>query len=305
MDSEVQFKADVHEEDERDDFEEVVSAPPTPITQRDMDVIIRGWEEKFQRMLECLAEVQRTSERASSDICLVNHEARAQAEEHDRRLADFLRQLENARTPAKLRSSALRASTPKVRPEFDFDESPVGRDEVPQPELHSLPHTRSARTEDYDSIETHMGSARNTLPHTESARTAETTDAFGDTRNTLPHIESARTVDIADAFGDAHNTLPHTSSARTEEPPRFRDTRFRLDEQPTHEDDRKNSEDLHQHSYHPGHTLSFARQSTSPKVPTFDGTNTAQFRRGLYNLRPSRAIRAGQQENGWSAWSPP
>ena len=291
MDSEVQFKADVHEEDERDDFEEVVSAPPTPITQRDMDVIIRGWEEKFQRMLECLAEVQRTSERASSDICLVNHEARAQAEEHDRRLADFLRQLENARTPAKLRSSALRASTPKVRPEFDFDESPVGRDEVPQPELHSLPHTRSARTEDYDSIETHMGSARNTLPHTESART----DVFGDTCNTLPHIESARTVDIADAFGDAHNTLPHTSSAHTEEPPRFRDTRFRLDEQPTHEDDRKNSEDLHQHSYHPGHTLSFARQSTSPKVPTFDGTNTAQFRPWIIQFE------AIARHQGWTA----
>ena len=122
VDSEVHFKADVHEEEERDDFEEVVSAPPTPITQRDMDVIIRGWEEKFQRMLECLAEVQRTSERASSDICLVNHEARVQAEEHDRRLADFLRQLETARTPAKPRTSALRVSTPKVHPEFDFDE---------------------------------------------------------------------------------------------------------------------------------------------------------------------------------------
>ena len=302
VDSEVHFKADVHEEEERDDFEEVVSAPPTPITQRDMDVIIRGWEEKFQRMLECLAEVQRTSERASSDICLVNHEARVQAEEHDRRLADFLRQLETARTPAKPRTSALRASTPKVHPEFDFDESPVGRDEVPQPELHSLPHTRSARTEDYDSIETHMGSARNTLPHIGSARTAETTDAFGDTRSTLPHIESARTVDIADAFGDAHNTLPHTSSARTEEPPWFRDTRtrdkdarFRLDEQPTHEDDRRNSEDLHQHSYHPGHTLSFARQSTSPKVPTFDGTNTAQFRPWIIQFE------AIARHQGWTA----
>ena len=55
-------------------------------------------------MLECLAEVQRTSERASSDICLVNHEARVQAEEHDRRLAEFLRQLETARTPAKPRT---------------------------------------------------------------------------------------------------------------------------------------------------------------------------------------------------------
>ena len=200
VDSEVHFKADVHEE-ERDDVETDVSAPPTPITQCDMDIIIRGWEEKFQKMLECLAEVQRTSERASSDICLVNHEARVQAEEHDRRLADFLRQIETARTPAKPRTSALRASTPKVYTEFDFDESPVGRDEVPHPELNSLPHTRSARTEDYDSIETHMGSARSTLPHIGSARTAEITDAFGDTRSTLPHIGSARTVESTELSG--------------------------------------------------------------------------------------------------------
>ena len=308
MDSEVHFKVD--EEEERGDLEENVSAPPTPITQCDMEVIIRGWEDKFQKMLECLAEVQRTSERASSDICLVNHAARVQAEEHDRRLADFLRQMESARTPAKPRTNALRASTPKVYSAFEFDESPVGRDEVPHSELNSLPHTRSARTEEYDSIETHMGSARNTLPHTQSARTeeydnidthigsarntlphigsartVESTDAYGDTRSTLPHSGSARTVDIADAFGDIHNTMPHTSSARTEESSRFRDTRtrdkdarFPLDEQPTHEDDRRNSGDLQQSSYHPGHTLSFARQSASPKVPTFDGTNTAQFR---------------------------
>ena len=249
------LKADVHEEETTDDYVAEVSAPPTPITQCDMDVIIRGWEEKFQKMLECLSEVQRTSERASSDMCLVSHEARAQAQEHDRRLAAFLRQVEAARTPTTPRVSALRASTPRVCPEIEFDASPVGRDEVSHPELNSLPHTRSARTEDYDSMETHMGSARSTLPHIGSARTVENTDAFGDTRSTLPHIGSARTVDNADAFGDTHNTLPHTSSARTEEPSRFRDTRtrelshdkdarFRLDEQPTHEDDRRNSGDL-------------------------------------------------------------
>ena len=302
VDSEVHFKADVHEEESRDDYETEASAPPTPITQCDMDVIIRGWEEKFQKMLECLSEVQRTSERASSDMCLVSHEARAQAQEHDRRLADFLRQVEATRTPTTPRVSALRASTPRVYPEFEFDASPVGRDEVSHPELNSLPHTRSARTEDYDSIETHMGSARSTLPHIGSARTVETTDTFGDTRSALPHIGSARTVDNADAFGDTHNTLPHTSSARTEEPSRFRDTRtrdkdarFRLDEQPTHEDDRRNSGDLQQSSYHPGHTLSFARQSSSPKVPTFDGTNTAQFRPWIIQFE------AIARHQGWTA----
>ena len=76
-DTEVVFKADNHEIEDEPETE--VSAPPNPITHRDMDIIIRGWEEKFQKMLECLNEVQRTSERASSDMCLVSHEARAQA----------------------------------------------------------------------------------------------------------------------------------------------------------------------------------------------------------------------------------
>ena len=303
-DTEVVFKADNHEMEDEPETE--VSAPPTPITHRDMDIIIRGWEEKFQKMLECLSEVQRTSERASSDMCLVSHEARAQAQEHDRRLAAFLRQGEAARTPTTPRVNALRASTPRVCPEFECDTSPVGRDEESHPELNTLPHTRSARTEDYDSMETHMGSARSTLPHIGSARTVENTDAFGDTRSPLPHIGSARTVDNADAFGDTRNTLPHTSSARTEEQPMFRDTRtrelshdkdarFRLDEQPTHEDDRRNSGDLQQSSYHPGHTLSFARQSSSPKVPTFDGTNTAQFRPWIIQFE------AIARHQGWTA----
>ena len=54
------------------------AAPPTPITQCDMNIIIRGWEEKFMKMTECLREVQITSERASSNMCLVSQEARAQ-----------------------------------------------------------------------------------------------------------------------------------------------------------------------------------------------------------------------------------
>ena len=285
VDSEVCFKADGHEEETTDDYVTDVSAPPTPITQCDMNVIIRGWEEKFQKMLECLSEVQRTSERASSDMCLVSHETRAQAQEHDRRLAAFLRQVEAARTPTTPRVSALRASTPRVCPEFEFDASPVGRDEVSHPELNTLPHTRSARTEDYDSMETHMGSARSTLPHIGSARTVENTDAFGDTRSTLPHIGSARTVDNADAFRDT----------RTRELSHDKDARFRLEEQPTHEDDRRNVGDLQQSSYHPGHTLSFACQSSSPKVPTFDGTNTAQFRPWIIQFE------AIARHQGWTA----
>ena len=43
------------------------STPPTQITTCDMEVIIRGWEEKFERISECLREVQAASERANSD----------------------------------------------------------------------------------------------------------------------------------------------------------------------------------------------------------------------------------------------
>ena len=84
--------------------------PPTPITQCDMDIIIRGWEAKFTKVAECLREVQLTSERASSDMCLVGQEARAQSHEHDRRLADFLQKFEDI--------DALRASTPRRYPTF-------------------------------------------------------------------------------------------------------------------------------------------------------------------------------------------
>ena len=302
VDSEVCFKADDHEEEATDDHVTEVSAPPTPITHCDMNLIIRGWEEKFQKMLECLREVQMTSERASSDMCLVSQEARAQAQEHDRRLAEFLRQVETARTPTTPHVSALRASTPRICPEFGFNTSPVGRDEVSHPELNTLPHTRSARTEDQpDSMETHMGSVRSTLPHIGSARTGDIDDAFGDTRNTLPHTSSARTGEQSmfrdtrtrehdDAFG-ATRTREHSHDSNV----RSRDLQFRLDEQPTHEDDRRNSGNMQQSSYHPGNTSSFARQSSSPKVPTYDGTNTAQFRPWIIQFE------AIARHQGWTA----
>ena len=82
VDSEVVFNTGAHEEEVEEKEEKTTPdsrIPPTPITQCDMDVIIRGWEEKFSRMTECLREVQLTSERASSDMCLVGQEARAQS----------------------------------------------------------------------------------------------------------------------------------------------------------------------------------------------------------------------------------
>ena len=287
--------------DEEPEKEE--SAPPTPITTLDMDVIIRGWEEKFTKLTECLREVQLASERTGSDMCLISQEARAQGQEQERRLGtmqegltDFLRRFENMRTPTTPHVDALRASTPhgiqpRIYPAFEYQPSPVGRDE----EHSTLPHTRSARTEDQaDSMETHMGSAHSTLPHIRSARTGDQDDVQ-ETRSTLPHTSSARTGeqlifrdtrtrDQDDAFGDTRTrdqddvrdtrTREHSDDRNA----RSRDLQFRLDERPTHEDDRRNSGDIQQSSYHPGNNSSFSRPSSSPKVPTFDGTNTAQFR---------------------------
>ena len=207
LDSEIVFR---DEEPEREE-----SAPPTPITTCDMDVIIIGWEEKFTKLTECLREVQLASERASSDMCLVSQEARAQGQEQERRLetmheglSDFLRKFETARPPSTPHVDALTASTPygvppRMRPEFGFQPSPVGQDEALEPEHSTLPHTRSARTEDQgDSMETHMGSARSTLPHIRSARTGDHDNIretrmethMGSARSTLPHIRSAQGI---------------------------------------------------------------------------------------------------------------
>ena len=156
-----------------------------------------------------------------------------------------------------------------------------------------------------------MGSARSTLPHIRSARTGDQDDVR-ETRSTLPHTSSARTGeqlifrdtrtrDQDDAFGDTRTrdqddvrdtrTREHSDDRNA----RSRDLQFRLDERPTHEDDRRNSGDIQQSSYHPGNNSSFSRPSSSPKVPTFDGTNTAQFRPWIIQFE------AIARHQGWTA----
>ena len=302
IDTEIVFKEDDSESEE--------ATPPKPITTCDMDVIIRGWEEKFERMSECLRKVQETSERANSDMFIVSQEARAQGEEQERWLGtmheglqDFLRKFEPAHPPNTPHVDAPTASTPygvpaRMRPEFEFQPSPVGQDEAMQPVHSTLPHIRSARTGDHEDIrETRMESARSTLPHIGSARTGDHEDIretrMESARNTLLHIRCARTGEH-NIFRDARTRdQDDFRDMRTREHDAFRDTRtrehsdnrdarsrdlqFRLNERPTHEDDRGNSGDIQQNSYHSGNNSSMARPSSSPKVPTFDGTNSAQF----------------------------
>ena len=277
MDSEVVFNTGAHDEDHEDheDQEKTPDSrtPPTPITQRDMDTIIRGWEEKFSKIVECLREVQLTSERACSDMCLVGQEARAQSQEHDRRLSDFLQKFEDI--------DALRASTPRRYPTFGYQPSPVVREEVSHSHS-SLPHFESARTEEEND------EPRNSLPHASSARTGEHS-LFRDTR-TRDHDDDRDT-----RTQKSDTTLPHSRSARTGEHLLFRDTRtrehdgrdtrtlqFRLD------NNNRNSTDNQDDS-------TFSRPSSCPKVPTFDGSNTAQFRPWIIQFE------AIARHQGWSA----
>ena len=279
VDSEVVFNTGAHDEDHEDheDHEDQEKTPdsripPTPITQRDIDTIIRGWEEKFSRIVECLREVQLTSERASSDMCLVGQEARAQSQEHDRRLSDFLQKFEDI--------DALRASTPRRCPTFGYQPSPVVREEVSHPPS-SLPHFESARTEEDNDDQ------RNSLPHASSARTGEHS-LFRDTR-TRDHDDDRDT-----RTQKSDTTLPHARSARTGEHLLFRDTRTREhDGRDTRTlqfrlDNNRNSTDNHDDS-------TFSRPSSCPKVPTFDGSNTAQFRPWIIQFE------AIARHQGWSA----
>ena len=69
-----------------DDLQPVETTPPTPITSNDMDVIIRGWEIKFEQIHRCLRDVQLASEKANSDMFSLSREGRAREDEQERRL---------------------------------------------------------------------------------------------------------------------------------------------------------------------------------------------------------------------------
>ena len=320
-DHEVVFR-DENQVREEEEPEREEPAPPTPITHCDMDIIIRGWEEKFMKMTECLREVQISSERASSDMCMASREARAQGQEHERRLEDFMRSFDNFKIQTTPHVNALRASTPRICPEFGYDASPVGRDEVSHPEINTLPHTRSARTEDPDSMETHMGSARSTLPHFGSARTEDDRE----THNTLPHFESAHTEDdrrratrcrtpVVRAQGNNYCSGTRATGIRTtisgKRAPESKttfgtrapynfvltiDLHTRITKGTVERHNRVPTTPATTHRFHARHQDLKFRHLMDRTLP-----NSAL---GLYNLRPSRAIRAGQQGNGLSAWSP-
>ena len=69
-----------------DDPQPVGTTPPTPITSNDMDVIIKGWEIKFEQISICLRDVQLASEKANSDMFSISREGRAREDEFAARI---------------------------------------------------------------------------------------------------------------------------------------------------------------------------------------------------------------------------
>ena len=77
-----------------------------------------------------------------------------------------------------------------------------------------------------------------------------------------------------------------------------------LNERPTHKNGNGNGSDTQQLTMNTSSELNntTTRHSSSPKVPIFDGTVSAQFRPGSYSLRPSRATNAGRPGKKWYTW---
>ena len=95
------------------------STPPTPVTSNDMDVIIEGWETKFEQISRCLREVQLASEKASSEMFSMTRDGRAWENHQERRIkamhvgiTEFLERCDPAHLAASRPLDAPTASTP-------------------------------------------------------------------------------------------------------------------------------------------------------------------------------------------------
>ena len=104
-----------------------------------------------------------------------------------------------------------------------------------------------------------------------------------DPRNIDPRNIDPHNIDPSNT--DPRNIDPCNTDSRNIDPrnqdhhdTRDRSRDHRSNERPMHEDDRGDSGDAQRNSYHSGMSNSMSRPSSSPKVPTFDWTVSAQFR---------------------------
>ena len=96
--SEVETFHDSHAERDGED-EEVIfrednprvenSAPPNMITANDLDIVIEGWERKFEHLSQCIQEIQLASEKANTNMNNIVRDGRAHAGIQERRIEEM------------------------------------------------------------------------------------------------------------------------------------------------------------------------------------------------------------------------
>ena len=162
---------------------------PTPpsiaVTANDLDIIIEGWERKFEHLSQCMQEIQLASEKANSNMNKIVRDGIAREGIQERRieemhvgLTQFLERCDPAHLTTPRRFDAPAASTPltptgvpsRLRADFDF-ESPVNQ---------ATP-TESTR----DNIDPCNIDPRNTDPRNIDPRNRDHHDARESTRNTI------------------------------------------------------------------------------------------------------------------------
>ena len=198
---------------------------------------------KFEQILRCLGEVQLASEKANSDMHGISREGRAREDQQERRIeamhVGFTEFIEKC-DPAHLISSCHLDAPTASTPYTPSTPTGLPSRLRPDFEFHPSPVGQDEPTEPAHSTNLH------TREH----------DAIRDT-HTRDHD------DIRDTRTRDHNDIRDT---RTQDHDDIRNTRIR------------EHGDMQRNSYHSGMSTSMSRPSSSPNVPTFDGTISAQFR---------------------------
>ena len=203
------------------------SAPPSTITTNDLDIVIEGWERKFEHLSQCMREIQLASEKANTTMNNIVRDGRAREGIQERRieemhegLTQFLERCDPAHLTAPRRFDAPAASTPftptgapsRLRPDFDF-ESPVNQATPTESTCNIDPRNIDPRNIDPRNIDPRNIDPRNTDPRNRDHHDAR------DPRNRDHH-------DARDPRNRDHHDARDSS----------RD--HRSNERPTHEDDR-------------------------------------------------------------------
>ena len=73
----------------REDDPQVEISTPHVITANDLDVVIEGWESKFEHLQQCLREMQLDSEKANSTMSNIVRDGRAREDMQERRIEEM------------------------------------------------------------------------------------------------------------------------------------------------------------------------------------------------------------------------